>query len=152
LEAALALGFSKGLYSISSEQQGRKHLSMRSVLLLASLAVAACAHLPVEEVQVYIADKCDGLPVTKEGVCVREQLDDQDPNWQQKGGADIFEATLTAYDRIGAAVLSGALAEQQGEERMANIKAALAKAAKRMGGARRQAIAQALTNSGIPAQ
>jgi hypothetical protein len=125
---------------------------MRSVVLLASLAIASCANLPVEQVEAIIAAHCEGLPVAQEGTCVRAQLDDRDPDWRSKGGADIFEAMLTAYDRIGADVRFGRLTEQQGEERMANVKAALAKAANTTGTARRQAIADALTGSGIAAQ
>jgi hypothetical protein len=117
---------------------------MRSVVLLASLAIASCANLPLDQVQAVIASHCDGLPVAKEGTCVRAQLEDRDPDWHQKGNADIFEATLTAYDRIGAQVTYGRLTEQQGEERMAVVKAALAKAANETGAARKQAIAQAV--------
>jgi hypothetical protein len=125
---------------------------MRSALLLASLAIAGCANLPVEQVQAVLADECEGLPVAKESACDRAVLDGRDPYWQRKGGADIFEAMFTAYDRIGAEVVSGTLTERQAEERMDDVKAALAKAAKRMGGARRQAIAHALASSGIAAQ
>lgn len=125
---------------------------MRGVVLLASLAIASCANLPVEQVQAVIAAHCEGLPVTKEGACVRAQLDDRDPDWHSKGGADIFEAMLTAYDRIGAEVLSGTLTERQGEGRMADVKAALSKASNKTGTARRQIIADALTGSGIAAQ
>jgi hypothetical protein len=125
---------------------------MRSALLLASLVIAGCADLPVEQVQVVLADECEGLPLAKESACDRAALDGRDPDWQQKGNADIFKARFTAYDRIGAQVQSGALTEQQGEARMADVKAALAKAARKLGGARRQAIANALTNAGSAAQ
>jgi hypothetical protein len=125
---------------------------MRGALLLALLAIAGCANLPVDQVQAVLADKCEGLPVAKESVCDRAQLDDRDPDWHRKGGADIFEAMFTAYDRVGAEVLSGALTERQGEERMADVKAALGKAAHKMGAARRQAIADAVTSSGSAAQ
>jgi len=117
---------------------------MRSVLLLALLAIASCANLPVDQVQDVIATLCDGLPVAKEGACVRGQLDDRDPDWRKKGNADIFEAMLTAYDRVGAEVASGALTEQQGEARMTEVRAALAKAANQRGAARRQTIVQAV--------
>jgi hypothetical protein len=143
---------SRGLYSSSSERQAESHLPMRIALLLASLAIAGCANLPVAQVQAVLAYECEGLPVTKESACDRAQLDDRDPDWHRMGNADIFEAMFTAYDRVGAEVLSGALTERQGEERMADVKAALGKAANKMGGARRQAIAHALTSSGIAAQ
>jgi hypothetical protein len=119
---------------------------MRSVLLLASLAIAGCANLPVDRIQNLIASKCEGLPIAKEGACVRAQLDDGDPDWQRKGNADIFEAMLTAYDRTAAQVSSGTLTEQQAEVHMKGVRAALAKASNQMGGARREAIAQAVPN------
>jgi hypothetical protein len=125
---------------------------MRSVLLLASLAVAGCAALPTDQIQEVMTALCDGLPVAKEGACVRGQLDDRDPDWQQKGGADIYKAMLTAYDQIGAEVASGTLTERQGEERMAGVKTALYKAANKSGAARKQAIADALASAGITAQ
>jgi hypothetical protein len=114
--------------------------------------MAGCANLPVDQVQDVIAALCEGLPVAKEGACVRAQLDDGDPDWQRKGNADIFEAMLTAYDRTAAQVSSGTLTEQQGEEHMVGVRAALAKASNQMGGARRQAIAQALASSDIATQ
>jgi hypothetical protein len=125
---------------------------MRSALLLASLAIAGCANLPVEQVRTVLAEECGGLPVAKESTCDRAQLDDRDPDWQKKGGADIFVAMFKAYDRIGAQVLSGALTEQQGEVRMADVKAELGKAVNKMGGARREAISHALASIGIAAQ
>ncbi len=123
---------------------------MRRALLLASLVIAACANLPVEQVQLVLDDSCQGLPLAKESACDRTQLEDHDPYWERKGGADIFEAMFTAYDRIGAEVLSGALTERQGEDRMAEVKTALAQAAKTHAG-RKQAIARALAKAGIAA-
>jgi hypothetical protein len=125
---------------------------MRSAFLLASLLIAGCADLPVEQVQLVLADACGGLSLTKESACDRSELDDHDPTWQQMGNADIFEAMFTAYDRLAAEVRSGALTERQGEARMADVKAALGEAAKKIGGTRRRAIAQALTSAGIAAQ
>jgi len=127
---------------------GRKHRCMRSTLLIAAVAIAGCANVPVDEAQAVFDYECAGLPVSKEGACDRAQLDDHDPDWQRKGNADIFQALFAAYDRVGAEVRSGTLTEQQGEQRMADVKAALGKAAKKMGASRRQAIAQALTSSG----
>ena len=127
---------------------GRKNLCMRSTLLIAAVAIAGCANVPVDEAQAVFDYECAGLPLTKEGACDRAQLDDHDPDWQRKGNADIFQALFAAYDRVGAEVRSGTLTEQQGEQRMADVKAALGKAAKKMGASRRQAIAQALTSSG----
>jgi hypothetical protein len=121
---------------------------MTIALLLASLAIGSCADLPFEDVRTYLAGECDGLPVTQEGACDRAQLDDHDPDWRNKGNADIFQALLTAFDRVGAEVTSGALSEQEGEARMAKVKAALAQAAHTHVG-RQQAIARALTSNGI---
>lgn len=127
---------------------GRRHLLVRSALLVASLAIAGCADLPFDDVQTYLAGECDGLPVAQEGACDRGQLDDRDPEWRRKGNADIFEARLTAFDQIGAQVASGALTEQQGEERMTKIKAALTQAAHTHVG-RQEAISRALTSNGV---
>jgi hypothetical protein len=125
---------------------------MKIALLLASLAIAGCANLPVDQIQPVLAEQCDGLPLAKESACARGQLDEHDPDWQRKGNADIFDAMFTAYDRLGAEVHSGSLTERQGEQRMAGVKAALFKAANKTGADRRQAIAQAVASSGIAAQ
>ncbi len=127
---------------------GCRHLLTRSALFFASLAIAGCANIPADTAQADFDAYCKGLPVTKVGTCDREQLDDHQPMWQRAQNADVFEALFTAYDRVGAQVLSGALTEQQGEDRMTNVKAALAEAAKKTGEARRQAIAQAVTSAG----
>ena len=121
---------------------------MRIALLLAALAIAACADLPVDRIQSVLADRCEGFPLARESECDRMQLDDNDPDWHQKGNADIFEAMFVAYDRVGAEVRSGALTEQQGEARMAGVKALLGKAAHKIGAGRRQAIAHAVASAG----